>query len=294
MISSILGLTSVSRITPSIAVRTFALSHFAHIPQAPADKILGLNELFNADPNPGKINLGVGAYRDNDGKPWVLPCVKAAEQKIAGMNHEYGPIAGSPKFTQLATEFIYGANCKALQEGRIAAVQALSGTGALCLISHFLAKYHPVKDLYVPDPTWGNHYNIFRSAGFNTNSYRYLDRKSFTFNVNNTLEDMDKAIDGSIFMFHACAQNPTGFDPKQSDWKEISKMAMKHNHQMIFDCAYQGFASGDADRDAWAIRYVYIIILILYSSLNKVIKSVYHNHLLRTLVYMERELAVLQ
>lgn len=189
------------------------------------------------------------------------------------MNHEYGPIAGSPKFTKLACEFIYGKDSPAVKENRIAAVQSLSGTGSLCLIAHFLHKYSPVRDLYVPDPTWGNHYNIFRSAGFNTNAYRYLDRKSFKFNVDLTLEDMDKALNGSVFMFHACAQNPTGFDPNQTEWKQISEMAKKKHHQILFDCAYQGFASGDPDRDAWAIRYVYII-LYNNSLLNKVIKYV--------------------
>lgn len=146
------------------------------------------------------------------------------------MDHEYGVIAGSPEFTKLSSQFAYGADSVPLKENRICAVQSLSGTGSLALLVQFIKKYSKCTDAYLPSPTWGNHFNIFRSAGLTTSTYRYLDTKKFALDVNQTVEDINKAKQGSIFMFHACAHNPTGFDPSHDEWKQISKAIAEKNH----------------------------------------------------------------
>ena len=136
------SLTVASRQAPQrLAKVARGLSTWGDVAQGPADPILGLTQDFNNDTDPRKVSVGAGAYRGEDGKPWVLPSVREAEQRIldAKMNHEYLPISGDADFVKCSLEFLYGADCGALAEGRIAGAQALSGTGALCLAGHFLS-----------------------------------------------------------------------------------------------------------------------------------------------------------
>lgn len=227
------------------------------VPMGPADPILGLNEMFQKDTDPRKTNLGVGAYRDDGGKPYVLDSVREAEKRIveAKMNHEYAGIAGIGGFVGLSLKFAYGDDSTPLKENRVAGVQTLSGTGACRLAgefySKFLGKGSPV---YMPDPTWGNHIPIFTNAGMDVRKYTYLDRKTQGLDFEGMLKDIDAAPERSVFLLHACAHNPTGVDPSVEQWKEISQAMKAKNHLAFFDSAYQGFASGDAERDAAAIR----------------------------------------
>jgi aspartate aminotransferase len=242
---------------PSLySVTTF--STYSSVPLGPPDPILGLTEAFNKDPDPRKITLGVGAYRDGDNKPWVLPSVRAAEAKIlaAKLSKEYLGIAGDANFVGKSLQFAYGANSKPLTENRIAALQTLSGTGACRVAAEFLNRFKLSTNnvIYQPNPTWGNHVPIFKDAGMKVDQYKFYDPKTRGLDFTGMLESMDKAPDGSAFLLHACAHNPTGVDPSLSQWKEISKLMLKKKHITFFDCAYQGFASGDADKDAAAIR----------------------------------------
>ena len=169
-------------------------------------RILGLVEAFNKDTNPKKASLSVGAYRDGDGKPWVLPSVKEAERRVveSNLNKEYAGITGLAKYAKLAIKFALGADSSALQEGRVASVQTLSGTGACRVIgefySRFLGKGAPI---YLPTPTWGNHIPIMRDAGLDVRSYRYFDKTTNGLDYKGMMEDLAAVPDGAAVTPHA-------------------------------------------------------------------------------------------
>lgn len=135
------------------------MSFFSKLPEAPADGILQLSVLSKADHSPQKVDLGVGAYRDNHGKPWVLPTVKDAQQKLLetpSFNHEYLPVGGLPSLTLGAQRLIFGSNSPAIQDGRVYTIQTISGTGANMVGAVFLKQF--VQDspaIYISKPTWG-------------------------------------------------------------------------------------------------------------------------------------------
>ena len=138
---------------------------------------------------------------------------------------------------------------------QLAVSQSLSGTGALRIGMEFLNEFWPNKTIYVPTPTWGNHGAIAKRAGLKLEKYRYFDPKTVGLNFEAVKEDLKNAPEGSIILLHACAHNPTGVDPTQEQWKELSDLVKEKKHFPFFDMAYQGFASGDVERDAFAPRY---------------------------------------
>nr|XP_034337692.1 aspartate aminotransferase, mitochondrial isoform X2 [Crassostrea gigas] len=189
-------------------------STWSNVEMGPPDAILGITEAFKKDSSPQKINLGVGAYRDDNGKPFVLECVK-----------------------------------------KNMTVQGISGTGALRLGAAFFSKFYSKgKDFWIPTPSWGNHTPIFKHAGLDVKSYRYYDPNTCGFDFNGAMEDIAKIPEGNVIVLHACAHNPTGVDPKPEQWKEMSALIKKKKLFPFFDMAYQGFASGDTVKDAFALR----------------------------------------
>jgi len=232
---------------------------WTEVAMGPPDGILGLVEAFQKDDFPKKVNLSVGAYRSDEGKPWVLPSVKKAEERVlaASMDKEYAPIHGVNDFVETARAFALGKASPALAEGRVASVQSLSGTGACRVIGEFYRKFLPPgAAIYMPDPTWGNHANIFRSAGLDVRSYRYLDRQTNGLDLDGMIADLSEAPEGSAVLLHACAHNPTGVDPTTDDWKRLcTALKARPGLSLFFDSAYQGFASGDAEADAFSIRH---------------------------------------
>jgi aspartate aminotransferase len=204
----------------------------------------------------------VGAYRTPEGKPWILPVVKKAENILAKhtenetINHEYLPVLGFESFTTAAAELVLGKTSPAISEDRMTAVQSLSGTGALRTGADFLCKQLKFDTFYMSDPTWGNHGLIFKTAGFaNARKYRYWDQPSRSFDFEGMLEDMRNAPPNSVIILHAIAHNPTGVDPSREQWKAIADVMKERSLFPFFDSAYQGFASGDLEADAWAVRY---------------------------------------
>jgi len=224
----------------------------------PEDPILGVTVAFNKDTNPKKINLGVGAYRDDNGKPFILESVKKAEQKIVAdnMNHEYAPINGIADFNKASQELVFGKDHQAVKDKRIVTVQALSGTGALRVGADFMSRFLdiPEKTVWLPKPTWGNHLPLFQDAGFKLKEYRYYDPKTCGLDFKALTEDVKNAPSNSLFLFHACAHNPTGVDPTPDQWSQISQICKEKDHFVFFDLAYQGFASGDPQKDALPIH----------------------------------------
>mmetsp|Transcript_368 Transcript_368/g.789 ORF Transcript_368/g.789 Transcript_368/m.789 type:complete len:563 (-) Transcript_368:94-1782(-) len=225
------------------------------VPMGPTDAILGIAAAFKASTDERKVNVCVGAYRDEHGKPWVLPSVKQAE-KIMWENatevKEYLPIEGDAEFVRLAMQFAYGPE---MPMDHLAAVQTLSGTGACRLGGEFLAQFWPNHPIYLPDPTWGNHINIFQNCGLDVRRYRYFSRATNGLDLRGMMRDLHRAPDQSIILLHACAHNPTGCDPTIEEWKQIVSICSAKGHVVFFDSAYQGFASGDPEADAQPFRY---------------------------------------
>ncbi|KAJ4908529.1 hypothetical protein Rs2_12187 [Raphanus sativus] len=232
-------------------------SVFAHLVQAPEDAILGVTIAYNKDPSPIKLNLGVGAYRTEEGKPLVLNVVRKAEQQLINDRSrikEYLPIVGLGEFNKLSAKLILGADSPAIRENRVTTVECLSGTGSLRVGGEFLARHYHQKTIYIPQPTWGNHPKIFTLAGLSVKTYRYYDPSTRGLNFQGLLEDLGAAPQGSIVLLHACAHNPTGVDPTLEQWEQIRKLMRSKGLMPFFDSAYQGFASGSLDTDAKPIR----------------------------------------
>ncbi|KAG2437533.1 hypothetical protein HYH02_011176 [Chlamydomonas schloesseri] len=241
-----------SLVQPASAAAT---TLFGNVEQAPKDPILGITEKFLADTNPIKMNLGVGAYRDDNGQPVVLDAVREAERRVAGSHFmEYLPIGGLRDFISESVKLAYGDNAAVLAEGQVAAVQSLSGTGSCRLFADFQKRFMPGTKVFIPEPTWSNHFNIWRDAGVEFAKYRYYKPETRGLDIDGFLEDIKRAPAGSVFLLHACAHNPTGVDPTPEQWRQLSAAMLERGHFPLFDMAYQGFASGDCDRDAASIR----------------------------------------
>ncbi|XP_044752530.1 aspartate aminotransferase, mitochondrial [Coccinella septempunctata] len=232
-------------------------SWWSQVEMGPPDAILGVTEAYKRDTNPNKINLGVGAYRDDNGKPYVLPCVRKAESQIAAKNldKEYSPISGSADFCKYSIQLALGDDSEVVKSGRNATVQTISGTGALRVGAAFLKGFYPFsKTVYIPSPSWGNHTPIFKHSGMDVKSYKFYDPKSCGFDFEGACNDIMSIPEKSIILLHACAHNPTGVDPTPEQWQELSNLIKKKNLFPFFDMAYQGFASGNIDKDAHAVR----------------------------------------
>lgn len=232
-------------------------SIFANVVQAPEDPILGVTVAYNKDPSPVKLNLGVGAYRTEEGKPLVLNVVRKAEQKLVNdpsRVKEYLPILGLVDFYKLSAKLILGADSPAILENRVASAQCLSGTGSLRVGTEFLARHYNQRTIYIPQPTWGNHPKVFTCGGLNVKGYRYYDPATRGLDLQGLLEDLNAADSGAIVLFHACAHNPTGVDPTLEQWEQIRQLMRSKGLLPFFDSAYQGFASGSLDEDAQSVR----------------------------------------
>lgn len=229
------------------------------VPKAPEDPLFGLMRAYRQDLSEKKVDLGIGAYRDDNAKPWILPVVKKADDILhddPNVNHEYLPIAGLPEFGPAAQRLVFGADSPAIREKRVSTLQTISGTGAVHLGALFLSKFDPVHPtVYVSNPTWANHNQIFNNVGLPVTTYPYFSPKTKGLDLAGMLATLRDAAPGSIIVLHACAHNPTGVDPTQEQWKQIATVIREKHHFPFFDTAYQGFASGDLARDAWAIRY---------------------------------------
>uniref|UniRef100_A0A4W5R184 Aspartate aminotransferase n=1 Tax=Hucho hucho TaxID=62062 RepID=A0A4W5R184_9TELE len=232
-------------------------SWWSEVQMGPPDPILGVSEAYKRDTNSKKINLGVGAYRDDQGKPYVLSCVRKAEAQIAAkkLDKEYLAIGGLGDFTKACAKLALGDDNEVIKSGRVS--QAFPGTSDVLIPQHRLeSRFHTeARDVYLPKPSWGNHTPIFKDAGMQLKAYTYYDPKTCGFDFQGALNDISKIPEKSVIMLHACAHNPTGVDPRPEQWKEIADLVKKRNLLVFFDMAYQGFASGDIDRDAWAVRY---------------------------------------
>lgn len=234
------------------------MSRFASVAAAPPIEVFALTREFNNDPCPIKVNLGVGAYRTDEGKPWVLPVVRQVEQELAldhSLNHEYLPVLGLSALSSAAVTMLLGSDSTAVNTGRAFGIQCLSGTGALSVGAMFLKRILHYDTYYYSSPTWGNHKLIFDTAGFSHGrQYRYWNAATKSLDFDGMCEDLLAAPENSVIILHACAHNPTGCDPTPDQWTRIAEIVRQRKLFPFFDSAYQGFASGDLDKDAKAVR----------------------------------------
>lgn len=230
---------------------------FQQVQTAPPDSILGLNEAFRNDPNPEKINLSVGVYKDENGITPVLKCVKQAEKRLLETENSksYLPIDGRPGYAKSVRELQFGADHEVLTAKRAVTVQTPGGTGALRVAGDFLADSFPGRTLWHSQPTWPNHPNIFTAAGIPLKTYPYFDKATNGLAFAGMMEALKQAPKGDIVLLHGCCHNPTGIDPTPQQWKEIGDLIQENELLPLLDFAYQGFGDGLSE-DAAGLREI--------------------------------------
>lgn len=228
---------------------------FEAIQPAPRDAILGLTAAFREDPRSDKINLTVGVYQDEHGKTPVLECVRTAEQRLAeaASSKSYLPIPGDPEYAKMVRQLAFGADHEVVQSGRVATAQTPGGTGALRVAADFLQANLPGTTLWMSDPTWPNHPNVFSAARVPTQTYPYFDRASNGLALEPMLEAIGQMPAGDVILLHGCCHNPTGIDPTPDQWQQIAEAVYQRGLTPLLDFAYQGFAEG-IQQDAAGLR----------------------------------------
>ena len=231
---------------------------FSAVEMAPRDPILGLNEQFNADPNPAKVNLGVGVYFDDNGKLPLLECVQAAEKMMmeAPKARGYLPIDGIAAYDKAVQGLVFGADSAAVQAGRIATVQTLGGTGGLKVGADLLQRMNAGATVLISDPSWENHRALFSQAGFPVESYPYYDAEKRGVNFEGMLAALNAAPAGTIVVLHACCHNPTGYDITAEQWDQVIAAVKAKNLVPFLDMAYQGFGHGITEDGAVIGKFV--------------------------------------
>ncbi len=234
------------------------MSLFTAVEMAPRDPILGLNEQFNADANPHKVNLGVGVYYDDNGKLPLLQCVQEAERQMmeAPKARGYLPIDGIAAYDAAVKNLVFGAKSEPVKSGRVATVQALGGTGGLKIGADFLKRLNPAAKVLISDPSWENHRALFTQAGFTVETYRYYSAKTKDIDFDGMLGDLNAAPQGTVVVLHACCHNPTGYDITPEQWDKVIATVKAKKLVPFLDMAYQGFGYGIAEDGAVVGKFV--------------------------------------
>jgi aromatic-amino-acid transaminase len=234
------------------------MSLFTAVEMAPRDPILGLNEQFNADTNPHKVNLGVGVYYDDEGKLPLLQCVRAAEKQMADAPKARGylPIDGIAAYDAAVKTLVFGADSEPIKSGRIATVQGLGGTGGLKVGADFLKRVNPNAKVLISDPSWENHRALFSQAGFTVEAYPYYNAARRGIDFDGMLTALNVAPEGTIVVLHACCHNPTGYDITPEQWDQVIAAVKSRKLVPFLDMAYQGFGHGIAEDGAVIGKFV--------------------------------------
>ncbi len=234
------------------------MSMFTAVEMAPRDPILGLNEQYNADTNPNKVNLGVGVYFDDNGKLPLLQCVQAAEKTMMATPTARGylPIDGIVAYDAAVKGLVFGADSEPVTSGRVATVQGIGGTGGLKIGADFLKRLNPNATVLISDPSWENHRALFTNAGFKVDTYAYYDADKRGVNFEGMLASLNAAAAGTVVVLHACCHNPTGYDITAAQWDEVVAVVKAKNLTAFLDMAYQGFGHGIAEDGAVIQKFV--------------------------------------
>ncbi|MCC7264802.1 MAG: aspartate/tyrosine/aromatic aminotransferase [Candidatus Latescibacteria bacterium] len=213
---------------------------------APSDPILGLTDAFRKDPNPNKINLGVGVYKDEKGHTPILASVAKARQRVlaAETTKNYLAIDGSPEYSHAVQELLFGADHALLSSGRVVTAQAPGGTGALRVAADFLHQHFTGSRVWISEPTWANHGQIFRLAGIQVQTYPYFDAQTNSLAIDALCHALDHVPPGDVVLLHGCCHNPTGVDPTAEEWRRIASVLAARQLLPLVDFAYQGLGRG--------------------------------------------------
>lgn len=219
---------------------------FEQLTPAPPDAILGLTEAFRKDPNPNKINLGVGVYKDATGNTPIPASVKTAEARLLAQeaSKTYLPIDGLPAFNRATQALIFGADHEIIRTQRAATAQAPGGTGALRVAADTIAKVMKGATVWISNPTWPNHPSVFQSAGLEVKSYPYFDPKTNDVDFDAMLATLAGLPAGDVVVLHGACHNPTGVDLSPSQWQAVAEVVAANKLLPLVDFAYQGFADG--------------------------------------------------
>ena len=214
------------------------------------DSIMKVNQLYHKSTNKNKINLVIGAYRNKLGNPYVFQSVCVAKKYLSLNNYEYLPITGDGEYIELSKKLYFG------NKTNLQGVQTLSGTGSLYLVAQLLKEIvDKGKTIYVPNPTWENHFGIFHTSGLSLSTYNHiLSNREWNFGY--LYDEVKRLPDSNIILFHGCAHNPTGYDPCYYQWIELIQLCVKKNMLIIIDMAYLGFGTGDIDEDSGILRII--------------------------------------
>ena len=234
------------------------MSLFTAVEMAPRDPILGLNEQFNADANPHKVNLGVGVYYDDNGTLPLLQCVQEAERQMMETPKARGylPIDGIAAYDAAVKNLVFGAESEPVKSARVATVQALGGTGGLKIGADFLKRVNPAAKVLISDPSWENHRALFSQAGFSVEAYPYYNASRRGIDFDGMLTALDAAPEGTIVVLHACCHNPTGYDITAEQWDQVIATVKARKLVPFLDMAYQGFGAGIAEDGAVVGKFV--------------------------------------
>ena len=245
---------------------------FEKLEMAPPDSILGLTVAFREDPNPHKINLGVGVYKDETGATPVMASVKAAEKRLleAEGTKSYLPIDGDAAYGKAVRTLIFGKGNTLVTDGRSVTLHTPGGTGGLRLAGEFLKRVKPDATLWMSDPTWANHGQIFKMVGFSMQSYPYYDAMFKRLDFDAMVKALETIPEGDIVLLHGCCHNPTGLDPDAEQWRRIGEILKARGAFPLVDFAYQGLARGiEEDAEGLRILTAYCDELIAVSSFSK-------------------------
>ncbi len=231
------------------------MSIFENVVPFPPDPIFGLGTRFKKDKNPNKVDLTVGIFRDEDLETRTLRSVKEAEKVLEKIEKDklYLSMGGDQAFIEEAQKLVFGEDFYKKARGTLFGAQTIGGTGGLRLGGDFLAR-EVTKKVYLSDPTWPNHRGIFEACGMEIETYPYYNYETHTLDFERMLDVLSHAPENSVVVLHGCCHNPTGCDPTDAQWKELSTFLLKKKLIPFFDFAYQGFGRG-LEEDAWAIRY---------------------------------------
>lgn len=230
---------------------------FETINPAPEDSILGLTVAFQKDSNPNKINLGVGVYKDGNGQTPVLATVKEAEERLlrSEATKSYLPIDGLAAYAALSQQIVFGSGHDILAAGRAATVQTPGGTGALRVAADFVRRISPQATVWLSDPTWPNHPNVFASAALQVQTYPYFEAETNSVAFDRMMAALETIPTGDVLLLHACCHNPTGADLSPQQWQAVAAVCAERGILPLLDFAYQGFGDG-LDEDATGVRFV--------------------------------------
>lgn len=228
---------------------------FDHIQAAPADPILGLGEAFKAETRAEKVNLGIGVYKDANGKTPILKAVKEAETRLLAEENSknYLTIDGVAAYNAATQVLLFGENSDIIKQKRAKTAQSLGGTGALRVAAEFVKRQTNAQNVWISAPTWPNHNAIFNAVGMNIRDYRYYNKANHALDWEGLIEDLSQVQEGDVVLFHGCCHNPTGIDPTPEQWETLAKMSAEKGWLPLFDFAYQGFANG-LEEDAYGLR----------------------------------------